>query len=249
MATNGEATNIAKTAVYDQIDGKISSVKEILSTRIDAIDEATKVFQDNLTRVPTEVDKRVGQLDQLFCARLEAIRLEIQTRINAIEQATELLREISMKMPSEADKGLTHLQEICDEKFSSIAIQFKERDTRTESTQKDSKVAVDAALQAAKEAVGEQNRANALSIAKSEGAFTKQIDQTSSTITLLQKNFDDKIEDLKERIRSNEQSAQTFQSLTEGRSKGAGDLWGYIAGGIGLLIAAVTVVVMSQHGK
>ena len=45
-------------------------------------------------------------------------------------------------------------------------------------------VAVDAALQAAKEAVGEQNKSNALAIAKSEATFTKQIDQIGVLISL-----------------------------------------------------------------
>src|ERR1035438_4580365 len=43
---------------------------------------------------------------------------------------------------------ITHLGLLCDEKFNTIAIQFKERDTRVEQTAKDTKVAVDAALQA-----------------------------------------------------------------------------------------------------
>jgi hypothetical protein len=85
---------------------------------------------------------------------------------------------------------------------------------------------VDAALQAAKEAVGEQNKSNALAIAKSEATFTKQIDQIGVLISTLQKGLDEKIDDLRAR-----------QTVSESRKAGAGDLWGIIVGVVGIVIA------------
>ena len=96
---------------------------------------------------------------------------------------------------------MENLKTLHQEKFDSIATQFQERDTRTEQTSRDSKVAVDAALQAAKEAVGEQNKSNALAIAKSEATFTKQIDQIGVLVTSMGKGFDDKVDDIKSRLR------------------------------------------------
>jgi hypothetical protein len=55
-----------------------------------------------------------------------------------------------------------------EEKFASIDKQFLDRDTRVEQMAKASAEALSAALQAAKEAVGEQNKSSALSINKSE---------------------------------------------------------------------------------
>jgi hypothetical protein len=89
------------------------------------------------------------------------------------------------------------------EKFNSIQTQFRERDTRAEQTSKDSKTAVDAALQAAKEAVGEQNKSSALAISKSEIAVTKQIDQIYTLIAAANKTTDEKINDLKSRLDQN----------------------------------------------
>ena len=125
-----------------------------------------------------------------------------------------------------------------DEKFASIGTQFKERDTRGEQTQKDSKVAVDAALQAAKEAVGEQNKSSALAIAKSEASTTKQIDQIGIIMSTSQKALDEKIDDLRTRLTN-----------MDGRSKGIGDSWGVLVGLVGLVAAVISVVVMlSRRG-
>src|ERR1700738_587069 len=118
-----------------QLLRELNNLKEIMYTRLDAMDKAMGIFSDNITRVPTDTDKQIS-----------------------------------------------HLKELHDEKFKSISIQFAERDTRTEQTSRDSKVAVDAALQAAKEAVGEQNKSSALAIAKSEASTTKQIDQLGTNI-------------------------------------------------------------------
>jgi hypothetical protein len=74
---------------------------------------------------------------------------------------------------------------------------FTQGDVQTEKAARDVKSAVDAAFAAAKEAVGEQNKSNALSIAKSEVATTKQIDQLSENLRINVKNTDDKIDGIK----------------------------------------------------
>ncbi len=58
-----------------------------------------------------------------------------------------------------------------EEKFRSIQLQFRERDVREERSSKDSKLAVDAALQAAEKAV-----------AKSEQSTMKQIEATDARV-------------------------------------------------------------------
>lgn len=145
-----------------------------------------------------------------------------ETRVGAMDKAIVLLQTTSDRVPEWVEKAVGQLRELHDEKFGSIQTQFLERDTRTEQTSRDSKVAVDAALQAAKEAVGEQNKSNALAIAKSEAAFTKQIDQIGLLIQTTAKAVDDKIDDIKGRL-----------TTIEGMKVGGQNLWGYIIGGVG----------------
>jgi rubrerythrin len=143
---------------------EIDNLTKLIDARLDGMDKAVIIFQDSLTRVPTDTDKQVGHLRELLLSELAKV------------------------------------SQMHEEKFRSIGVQFTERDVRTEQTSRDSKVAVDAALQAAKEAVGEQNKSSALAIAKSEAATTKQIDQLGVLISNTTAGLNDKIEDIKARL-------------------------------------------------
>jgi hypothetical protein len=155
-----------------------------------------------------------------------SVREILEARLNGMDKALTLLQASVDKSPTIAEINAKFT-----EKFESIQTQFKERDTRTEQTAKDSKVAVDAALQAAKEAVGEQNKSSALAIAKSETSTTKQIDGIVSLIASGTKAQDDKLGDVKDRL-----------GAIENRRKGASDGWGYIVGAIGLLCVVIGTV-------
>jgi hypothetical protein len=150
---------------------EIAGLKELVFTRIDGMDKAIKLFNQNITRVPTDVDKQISHLKELHNDRFTSFN-------NALKDNMSL-----------------H-----DEKFRSIQVQFNERDVRTEQTSRDSKVAVDAALQAAKEAVAEQNRSSALAIAKSETSTVKQIDQQGMLLQTATGALNDKIDDIKNRL-------------------------------------------------
>jgi hypothetical protein len=125
---------------------------------------------------------------------------KINTRFSANEKNFEKLFNSFEKITDTIDRSIGHLNAVHSEKFNSIQTQFRERDTRAEQTSKDSKTAVDAALQAAKEAVSEQNKSNTLAVTKSETATTKQIDQIYTLINASNKATDEKINDIKGRL-------------------------------------------------
>jgi hypothetical protein len=126
----------------ERVDLKIDGLAEKIAARLDAIDKATKLFEDSLTRVPTETDKAVGNLKAL-----------------------------------------------AEEKFAAVEKQFKERDTRVAQQVASSQQAVDAALQAAKEAV-----------AKSEVAQIKAIEQLGTLLATARAATEGQINDAKDRI-------------------------------------------------
>jgi hypothetical protein len=194
---------------------------------------------DTYPRGSTPVpDPTILTTQQLY-REIATSREILETRLNAMDTATELNKQATDKLPLIIDDKICQLRKLVDEKFSgmlekfhSIDVQFKERDTRTEQSSKDSKVAVDAALQAAKEAVGEQNKSSALAIAKSEAATNKQLDQIGMLITTTNKALDEKINDLKGRLdRGEGQKAQAVENKSQNN-------WM-----IGAVISAVSLII------
>lgn len=168
---------------------------------------------------------------QQLLRELSGLREVLEARMNGSDNLIRMLQDHLDKKSDVIRTEVGHLRILHEEKFSSIQIQFSERDTRTEQTSKDSKVAVDAALQAAKEAVGEQNKSSALAIAKSEASTTKQIDQIGVLITATSKATDEKINDIKSRL-----------DRGEGSSHGMSNLFGWIVAGILTAISILSFV-------
>jgi cation transport regulator ChaB len=186
-------------------------------------------------------DKREGKspivtLNQLYREFSLLLKL-VETRLDGMDKAQELFKDDLTRVPTELDKEISHLKDLYEEKFRSIETQFRERDTRTEQISKQSEVAINAALQAAKEAVEKQNQSSALAISKSEVSFTKQFDQIGDRISAAVKSTDDKFTDLKDRI-----------TMLEGQKKGVADGWGFLVGAIGLLatIGAIITMIISK---
>ena len=131
---------------------------------------------------------------------LTSLRSVLEARLDGMDRAMVLFSDNLTRVPTDTDKQVGHLKELHDEKFSSIQKQFEERDTRTEQAAIATKIAVDAALQAQKEAAGAQNESNAAAITKSELATTKQIDGIVALLGSSNKATDEKIGDLKSRF-------------------------------------------------
>ena len=199
-------------------------------------DSSTIHLADPSPLTTAQVQREVASLEKL-----------LEQRIDSIEQAVKVAHENLVRVPTDVDKAIGHLRETIEgkfdtvrqaflihlEKFASVQTQFQERDVRTEQTAKDSKVAVDAALQAAKEAVGKQQEASDRAIAKQEAATNKQLDQVVTLIAANFKALDDKNSDLKDRV-----------GTIEAKSTGLKDGWGYLVGVLSLLAALITVGVL-----
>lgn len=186
------------------------------------------------------------------------LRELLETRIDGMDKAIMLLQAFADRTPTTLDiqHEVVALRDVVMQMFSGVKTQILDRDVQTEKASRDVKSAVDAAFAAAKEAVGEQNKSNALSNAKTEANFTKQLDMLGETIRINTKGVDDKISDIKERItiiesKTSVSDASTAITLAKldvtatrmtsttdvagGRAAGMNALWGLIVGGLGLL--------------
>jgi len=141
---------------------------------------------------------------------------------------------------------------LTNEKFKGVDQQFQGRD-----------VALAAALLAQKTSVDEQNKANAASSAKQEGAITKQIDGIQSIILANSKGTDDKIDGVRQLLANQSknyddkiadlrnQVSVMSSAVSAGAARGAGqgDLWSYIIAGGGLLTGFAAVALTLSRGR
>lgn len=239
---------------------EIRSLKELVYTRIRALEKAVEVAHEDLVRVPTEVQKAVGTLKDLHEAKIEGNRREcatqfkmvatasdqlqalIETRLDGNDTAIRLLQDTTDKFPQRIDEKIFALEKVAQEKFASIVTQFAERDVRTEQATTSTKTAVDAALAAQEKAVGKQNDSFTAATQKSEDAFTKQIDQLGLLIQTTARGIDDKIDDLKQRVTRIEGmgvgaiTAQTTQAVVKTAEQASNS---YIVAIVGAIIAAI----------
>jgi hypothetical protein len=132
---------------------------------------------------------------QQLTRALEAQKEVIYTRFEAMDKAIVLLQEFANRQPTVGEVKASY-----DVQFTAIHEKFEERDRRFDLRDADNKAAVNAALVAAKEAVRAQQEANETAIAKSEAAFTKQIDQIGNIINSQAVTLDDKIADIRNRL-------------------------------------------------
>jgi hypothetical protein len=129
------------------------------------------------------VDRGIAGLREILESKAQGDKKELEARLDGMDRAINLFQKIFDRIPGDIDTKVNALEAVYQEKYRSIEAkfggvqtQFAERDTRVEqaragvenaliTTARDSKLAIDAALQAAEKAVG-----------KSETATIKQID-------------------------------------------------------------------------
>ena len=153
----------------------------------------------------------------------------------ALVREVEALKElIELRFDAQStliQAKLDALDRLYDSKIGSIQQQAEQR-------AKDSSLAIDAALKAAKEAVGAQNESNTKAIAKSEGSVDKQLDAIGVIVKTATASIDSRLTELKDRI-----------TAMENRSIGAGGQrqdtqqgWSFLFGVIGSIVAVGALI-------
>lgn len=175
--------------------------------------EISNANPDPTVRTIEQLQREVSALKELHGVRLEAM-----------DKAIQVAHDDLVRVPTDVQKAVSSLRDVLaetfkihGEKFSSVEKQFIERDTRTDKIADLSQKALDAALLTAEKAVGKQSEAFAAATAKSEAAFTKQIDGIVLLLNSGLKGLDEKIALANARL-----------DRGEGKSTGHGEIWGWI---------------------
>lgn len=185
-------------------------------------------FTSSSTPVP---DPTLLTTEQLRLG-LNNLRELLETRLTAMDKATDLFSANAARASIEADKQINHLKELHDERFRSIQRQFEERDVRSAASEDAAKIAVNAALQAQKEAAAAQNESNAAAITKSESTTVKQIDGIMALLASNSLAASDKITVINGRL-----------DRGEGVTKGGADNSAKLLATVAVAVAVVGVMV------
>lgn len=202
------------TLTTQLVDRAIRSHREVVDTRLAGMDTATNLLNQN-----------VGRLSEAQERNRTLLREDVDRQFVALREAMTLM--------------IDGVSAVASERFTAIAGQFSERDTRQDQTEKERGKSLDAALAAAKEAVAEQQKANALAIGKSEDGTKEKLQALETLMVTSVSAISDKIDDLKERLTRLETSGsartevKTEQRLNLGQAMLA----------VSIVIAAIALVV------
>ena len=178
------------------------------------------------------------------------LREVIEARLDGMDIATRLLADHVNRVPNDIDKHIAHLTDLFGERMDGlrselnslgrgIQLQFDERDIRTRAAGDAAMVAVNAALQAQKEAAAAQNESNAAGITKSEAATVKQIDGILALLASNTMAINDKIAGIISRVDRGEAISSANSLTRQDRRLDGGSNVAIL--GVGLLVITAVV--------
>ena len=204
--TRGDTRPIPDPTVLttQQLYREVASLREVISTRLDAMDRAITLLQATANRSPTP-----GEID-----------LDLKNFKVLVDQKFMTVNEKFDRILAQALERFATV----DVKFEGVDGKFKERDTRSERESRDNKVAVDAAFAAQKEAASEQNKSNTLAISKSEAATSETLNKQADLFKSTTDALAGRIEDAKELVSRIDSRVTTIESrgvgIQESRTQG-----------------------------
>lgn len=212
------------------IDKAIEAAINVVKARLDGMEKAVEVFQADLTRVPTTVDRQILALRELLENRFVGAEHDIEETRKAVEARENIVEKQIAHAQAMSFGKVEELSSVTNEKFFGVAAQFAERDTRTDQRAGDTKLAVDAAFAAAKEAT-----------AKIEAGFTKQIDAMINIIDTKTANLAGGLGDLKDRMTAMENRTVGMVSANDVNRKDNTDSRALIFSVIGMVVGISSV--------
>jgi hypothetical protein len=232
------------------VDRAIGAFREVVETRLQAIDRATELVAKDVVSATAETDlaaqrmqahttEDILKLRELIEANLETI----SARINGMDTATRLLADSVAKFPSDVDRAVQSATELILSQLRGVEGVSQEKFTGIQGTFESNALALTAALAAQKEAAAEQNKSNTLAITKSESATKETIAanaaQNAAATTALQTT----LTDIKDRVvRLEAKAVNIRESAGDVQAVSTFDQTNRIAGTMGTRMTINTVI-------
>lgn len=185
-----EALDAASAVCSARCQPVPAEISAILA-RLDAMDRATDLMHEEYSRVPTALDRRAAQLEQMIEERHQMLQKQLDTLQKFADSRDEAIRRAS-----------NEIRDIFAERFRAVDLRFSERDLRFAQIDVDHQKAIEAALTAVNNA-SEKNERN----------FTKQIDNMTLAMNTSTQSTAGRIDDLKERVATKEGAGTGMSSM------------------------------------
>lgn len=212
-------TTDAVNRATDVFRREIASLRETIETRLAGSDRERELLWTAIRGWEPATEARLEARRREFSGDLESARLLIEQRLDGMDKAIELAaRELNKfvgLLRDERDNRAEAEREFMMSQIENVRAVTSERFTAVDGRFLESKVAVDAAFAAAKEAVAEQNKSNAREIGKSETATKEQLASLSRVTDAGIAGLSDKISDARDRLTA-------IENLTRGIEQAGG---------------------------
>jgi hypothetical protein len=195
---------LAKEDPHAYVNQIVNALRELYESKFAARDEAVRLLHEDMVRVPTMLDRTEEKIMALLGTRLTLLEGFVNEKFNAEHTLTkEKLVAVDERFEAAVKirNGQFEAERVyVNERFNAVILRFTEMEKRSKDLDEARALALAAALQAAKEAVAEQNRSNTTAIGKSETAVGEQIKQMRETFDTALRGQGIQITDLKSRI-------------------------------------------------
>jgi hypothetical protein len=94
------------TLTTEQLTREIANLKALLETRLDGMDDATKLLSTTVNRVPSDVDKQVGHLKELHDEKFRSIEQMIAQRFLDNKLAVDAAFAAAKEAVAEQNKSI-----------------------------------------------------------------------------------------------------------------------------------------------
>lgn len=160
--------------------------------------------------------------------------------------STEALQREIKQLRELLESQIRAQKDICDEKFLSVGDKLALGERQRVEQKSDTEKAIQAALTAQKEAVAAQAASFAESVAKSETATARQLEQMQTTFKTEISNIATNQSDLKDRVGKIEfVKIGVHEQRTEGRSSVAG-VYAAVGIAITVILAVMSIIAFAQ---
>lgn len=163
---------------------------------------------------------------------IQQVIREIEISRSSVENQFVALEKLQEEKFKNIVEIINRLQALHEEKFNSLTIQLNEKDE---------------ALKAEKQSIEVQNQMNAATFTKSEGNFTKQIDQIASLIQVAMNATNSKIDNIVQRITQIESQSQGKQFTSEKMTSLISQVMTGIVSLIIMIGAIISIVLFVLH--